>query len=387
MTNSREHKEVGSKDIRSSFGVGCFHFGYKNFEEERGLFPASYSSELKSFLEKIPGVHDIDIPESPSYKIPEEIPNSEVESLNNEIGIYPWPCTWEIKFSIEIQKEKINTLVTSVFAEEFTKKYCIFDVVIIYHYGLPVAFVESKNEKLKHPSSGIIAVRKYISDNQPKNSDIHFQILGPSPFHADFYFTKQQDNEPNISTQSGYDDIYFPVPKNLSSEEFEDFKEFTFIRIAHELSIYYEITQSRNFHATWLEEIDTDVREQIDSIPQTTSWRSILLSLLSPPKFDEISIEIIEFELSINKTLSSKKIEYDRIKSEERTETFKKYIEDKFRSTSLLETQKIREILSISEKHEKSISSFKNLITATAFGITAAVLGGATGAIITLMSQ
>jgi len=92
------------------------------------------------------------------------------------------------------------------------------------------------------PSTGIVKVRGYI--RKYLRSNFELEVIGPSPFHADFFVIPTNFFGVEIEKQSGYDRVQVFVDKL----KFLDIKDQIFEELRSELNLFYmmrEIEASR----------------------------------------------------------------------------------------------------------------------------------------------
>lgn len=235
----------GLDHVVRQFAAGCFMFVDRSSIDEKYDF-GTYRAKIVSFLESIENITKIDVGEFSSYThLDPEGFYLEDEKRSNETIICP--MSGSVSFEIYIPKraqEKVFYRPSKVPAERFS-------VFIRYGSGLPVTFVESReNVDISYGFTDFVAIiREYIISKTLPSSDIEFLCLGPSPFHADF-FLKMADEEDSgdvgqikISKRMGYDDIYFIASSDEDIDtQYDAFKYLAFSN----LSIFYDNIHVRN---------------------------------------------------------------------------------------------------------------------------------------------
>ncbi len=285
---------ANSQNIRS-FGVGCFHFGIRNRPAE-ALTPQDYVAKLKEFLSKYPNIEFIRC-------TPEVYSSSHIDgdlddegSIQSGDGISPWPCHWTLTFRLNLPALMQQALLEEEYPLESEK----FDIVIVYEEDFPVAFVEGVECKLESPSTAVVLCRRYLEKYDKKDSEIEFQFIGPSPFHADFFVAFNGGRKRGkFETEStpGYDKIKIAAQKAQIPSAQAPYLLGLYHVISLELGIYYNTIQARNrLNDQWygiegvLDELVNQARNSISRIWRKYNyrWRSAL---------EEVALEIISFKL------------------------------------------------------------------------------------------
>ena len=257
MVNSTDNKS------KSSFGIGCFHFGMK--EGATSFQGTKYIREIKRILESIPSVDNVNI--KYDFLLEEHVIKhiEKASRLDETLGCFPNPLRLDVFFDVSIPK-RIQSQLLKPFSigNDLPEK---FSVSIFYTYHLPVAFIRPINPPEKYdPAHSVVIVREFLKSELKKISSdyIIFETLGPSPFHADCYIqlfrkpslNKIRENTYNIDVAYysdikhylGYDRIIFYAShtrfKNLTYAQ-----NFIMHEIQNELGFFYSIVQWRNFQS------------------------------------------------------------------------------------------------------------------------------------------
>jgi hypothetical protein len=173
-------------------GIGCVWFASREAKSLDDPFanyePFSFLDKIKNALEGLDSVSNFNI-EKPHNSV-----STQSISLNKyfeDENYFPLYSNVDICFDILIPQRT---------QEHYMSRYThaldgieLFHVRIIYDTGLPVLFIyysvkggrDSVN--FYSPSNSVVFIRKYLSDRLGNNADIEFCMLGPSPFHADFF--------------------------------------------------------------------------------------------------------------------------------------------------------------------------------------------------------
>lgn len=160
-----------------AFGIGCFQFRYSDDDRLAEFEPVQFKTELIGALEQVENIsnvrHALLDYEFIGFRSFEEDENGD---------IFPVVVGFEIYFDIFIPK-KVQ------YADRMMPDVELFHVHIKYGYEKPVAFVwyEANGANSDRGSDAVLIVRKYLEDRIPP--DFVFDVIGPSPFHANFKFS------------------------------------------------------------------------------------------------------------------------------------------------------------------------------------------------------
>lgn len=259
MTNSGETKP----EILDTFGVGCFHFqsltalkAHDGFEE--------YKKNLMDFLNRDNLVKEIDF-----IGFPKDIHFGDFDSNNRSPDgslddlefIYPSFNYGTIKIKLVIpfrlQKEYLGSFGDALETEELI-------ISIVYNRHEPVAFVRT-DQIIDNPSKAVIIAWKHMRKNWTDSDHIQFCMLGPSPFHADFFVLKntEKKNYVELNRRYGYDDINIHVNSEIKKDvPLEDFIHF---RLKDELCLFYGTIWKRNTLNYEFLQVETDVNRFFSS--------------------------------------------------------------------------------------------------------------------------
>jgi hypothetical protein len=225
------------------FAVGCYHFGYKkktpfNFKLE------DYYSALEACLNDIPTINNLVLDPSDFNRTVVEQITENAPPLNDKGVVFPFATYFSFKFDIYLP---IHT----------QEKHCPggkedagcerFRVHVSYQYYAPICFVELLEDNgTGNPSTAIMIIREYLENTiNTEDSPIHFEVLGPTPFHADFTvklesFGADHDTEFKVTTLHPpcYARIRFEANDcryaNIQ-DAYEDLREY----LSNELDTYY----------------------------------------------------------------------------------------------------------------------------------------------------
>lgn len=225
-----------------SFGVGCFHFQSK-IDVKHDAEDAAYFMNLKKFLTQDSSIKNVSFEQFEYNNFLGRF--SEVEENDNDLSSinYMYPIFSQGKMRIDLavpfrlQEEYLGSF------REKLKSENIY-VVINFNDNMPCAFVYT--DKLESsPSTAVTIVWKHFKNVLKEDNNIRFMMLGPSPFHADFFVNYKDESPFNVdySKQIGYDRVTIDIAKQQNIQRAKDIVEYA---IHEEAGLYYHIVRNRN---------------------------------------------------------------------------------------------------------------------------------------------
>lgn len=197
-------------DIKS-FGVGSFQFKVENAEIQK---TSAYISNFLDELRKIPGIREVEINLDPmTYKT--------IVPRNNEVHF----SFLDIKFYIDLSSGNFSKKGQNKFLFVSRSEY---DSIVTLIFPL---------FKTQSPSTSIFRVREHIREFLTE--DYQLDVVGPSPFHADFFITKANKFSVELDKRHGYDKIYL----NVESDKNIDIIDEIYREVAKEFNLYYMIKE------------------------------------------------------------------------------------------------------------------------------------------------
>jgi hypothetical protein len=372
----------------TSFGVGCFHFWLLK-KAPYTINVSEYINEVRGALQRITTINNIYIPHIFTSKVDFEykIADSKPRALSKGDDYFPRSPFLQMHFDLyipfRIQKELYTR--ESKLMKTFTEN---FRVYMLYDIYSPVTFVEPLNPSEKpNPSQAVMIVRQYLRRevNTP-NSEIKFDVLGPSPFHAEYYLTPFEDGSKNkdgppIEMQclklKGYDEINFYYDKSFFSN-LSEARETLFYILRPELGLFYklELNNLRSMQE-WVSV--QGVLEKI--VPSDVKKRSLPLisgTLLRGRHIKKLFTSIIIFECNDIFRTTEVTEEYDRVYSKEEPTFLKYYIDKQRENKPSYPTRQINELALFFENHRSK--ALEMLVV-----LLSALLGGAAGSLLTIV--
>ena len=166
-------------------GIGCFWFAAKGVEETdfEAFRHDEFLNGIKETLESVDNISSVRIVSLiASLSFPPF-----AEQLSDDYDLFPIINGVEIAFDIFMPKrlqEEYSFGRSDVEAEHF-------QVSIKYGFEMPVAYIsynlpDGEEIEDQSPSTAVVLIRKYLEKKLQDATKVKFQLLGPSPFHADF---------------------------------------------------------------------------------------------------------------------------------------------------------------------------------------------------------
>lgn len=230
-----------------AFGVGCLNFSFKE-GITREITVQEYIDEVKNSLEKLSTVSDVEI--FFDYDVGnEKIQTCESTKMKNGEPCHPLIPLYKLSFNLYLPKRVQGELIGKE-RDNIDTDSDNFKILFIHDWHGPFTIVESIGAgRSSSPSTAIQVVREYLKKEIGLVSSIlQLDYIGPSPFHADFFFSESsQENidefkvfELNHTKVPGYDDLSFSYSKNVFESEDIAFDEFVF-ELSSEVGFYYEL--------------------------------------------------------------------------------------------------------------------------------------------------
>ncbi|GGG88610.1 hypothetical protein [Paenibacillus radicis (ex Gao et al. 2016)] len=350
-----------------SFGVGCFNFGMK---AGTTTTIGGYFNELQNTFEAISNISEIKIElDEEDYDFTAEISISTYDNMSVGGRINPNVRNVRISFDIFIPKRIQEDLKHDPKLFKTEK----FRVVINYTYYFPVVIVQPFEPYGGDvdPSSAVVLVREFLIKEFLKiESFIDFQVLGPSPFHGDFFVKENNQLEEkfqiSIMETKAYDEIN--IYYNGYTDVNEAFEDIT-LEILEEFGFFYELMH-KNLSSSmeW-----SFIEQNLD----------VLISLKQERKKSKnlFLINRILNDLFINISYFEKdQIFYKSYLQKNRRNIihFSSYIDREINEQVNYPTSQVTELIKLYENQKLNV----NVILAT---VIAAISGGVMGAVITAL--
>ncbi|WP_159096643.1 hypothetical protein [Stenotrophomonas sp. ZAC14D1_NAIMI4_1] len=266
-----------------------------------------YRTAVEALLSSLPSVTDIVIDVGELGRSP--LISEKPVHMQDGDGL-PYFDDARISFSVYIPRRVQEDLTSRVGLQRRVVAEN-FHVHIRTEYDGPVAFVECVGSgREDDPSMAVFLVREYLKKHLGGNEGpAHFDYMGPSPFHADFYLSHgapSADSNFKLThtPRKGYDKYQFEV--DSQGVDYVDLLGL-YGEIAGELSLYYFLMRRRrdllssasNYEHRW-----ATVRKCVDSarfsnVLEATSRHREVRSLISDGYALQAELAVVISEMKL----------------------------------------------------------------------------------------
>lgn len=368
----------------TSFGVGCFHFGVST--KAPHLFRhKAYAEDIEQFLRSLDTVEDFSVNLLPYSADDEYELRGSVPSLS-EGELFPSQALSSVDFSLRIPPRAQRAIANEIEGAAYswdglgTER---FRIRTEYFYHAPVTVVECLDMDERgpeNPSDAVWIVREYLASKLEESTlDLQMQIMGPSPFHADFFVcldeTDGSEEQIKYDKRLGYD----VVDIRLSSSDFRNAVHWFFNQCGDQLSMYYWLKCIQRRRSTvWLE-IQHNWNALHQSLESENGIRRRLDVFGKRRKIEELVNQVMRFRAntmfryreasSSHKNLLAKKQGTSKFWRENLTDTFDEAFSE----------YPTAEVLELAKFYESRDAKWRDRV----YFLLAALVGGAVGAVIT----
>ncbi len=370
-----------------SFAIGCFHFGLKK-TYSNGMKRGEYLQELRKSLEDIPNINNIEIVADDYFESLSIEPGESFTPLDEGQTFFPPPSLFlEIHFDIYIPERLQNELYAGASTDINTEK---FQVYIKDSYHFPVTFIElidTKNDTA--PSTAVIVVREFlVRQFAEKGSEyIRFDCLGPSPFHANFFLSEDEDKSDkgnsydtkgffvNYLPQRGYDtfDIHF---SNNYFSSLQEAKKSLFRELSAEAGMFYRIVHQNVLQMEAWGKLEGLVNDLIKTTKLTGLKAIWFQTFRLYQQVQEVIFSLSEFESNRIWTSFFIKTGHQQLMSDGTKLYLQGQLDAEVSQFPDYPVSQIKDVVNLLEsRRSKTIDNFVVLI--------AALIGGVIGAVIT----
>ncbi len=365
-----------------NFGVGCFHFGF-NPKEAVDFTGNDYISELKKVLGSISNIEDIQIDAFDEFKSRTFGAESAKDELNKGFNFFPFPgSSIEITFTLFIPRRIQDEMTRH---HQFLDTSCErFTIITRYTYFFPITILKAITYDSDFDASdAVIICREFLEQclSNDKSSEVNFEFLGPSPFHANFLLTPSERDdikkfEYRRVPSHGYDRFIFYYDKDYF-EDIEEAFEHLIDDLDLQLGLFYNIIHNRiNRDNDWIafyDELQHTIEKQSEKgigayCANTFRSESILNSLML-----ELA-QLETYDLDLRYRLER---EIQDLYLGDKPPELLPYLEKELLNLIKLPFQQVKESLNLLEtRRSKRINVTMMLLSA--------ILGGAVGALLTM---
>jgi hypothetical protein len=376
-------------DSHLNFGVGCFHFGYSPKAGGQGS-GETYVKELNRVLSGISNIENVHISADDTFHI---LSTSDTSPYLTSGGktFPPSGHGLEINFTLYIPKRfQADHLRSIVDLDDISERFQVF---IDYGFSHPVTFVRSiSNDPDTSGSGGVHICSKFLKDYFEKNkfnSEIVFEVLGPSPFHAEFKLNEVSLDEFSQSGTSGfmcslvdghgYADIEFRYPKEAFDSATMAFEHLRY-RLHEQFEYFYEFQRWQKLRMESWDELSDNLQALTSELLRTGVSSRLQEYFRSSHKVDSAIIHLANFESAEIHFQHQMQTARQRLRIQDQTPEIEPFIAKQERESIVFPTNQTRQTLELLRARRTHTST--NLIV-----LIAAILGGAFGALITTVTQ
>jgi hypothetical protein len=367
-----------------AFGVGCFHFGYHPQVGSK-FTGEEYISQLDQALATIPNIEKIEI----DIKEDSKSLAFEIQEQPNELcnGINDFPFTQpNIDFNVQLLLFIPERVQNEFKGRSFFGPICerfIVDITCSYYF--PITIVRSLNPPPgSEPSDGVYMCREFLKKSFKNSVDkgICFESLGPSPFHAEFFLepnkgdTLQTFEFERIPVR-GYDDCYFRYNPDYF-DNIEEAYQSLIDYLDDQIGLFYLMHHLRYCRdAHWMK-VYNSIQQIIKSQRQKgilAYWRN---TLTADHRLHDAMLSMAEVESSDIETKYNLNREMKELYLGDNPPELIFFLKESMREFSLLPFRQMRDVLNLLES--RRAKRMRLLMMPLS-----AVLGGAVGALLTLL--
>lgn len=230
-------------------GIGCIWFALnpESYDEDK-FSPSEHLQEIKRALEGVDNVSNVVLSGYGNVISGLGMPGDydEDEGDNNYFPIYSNVLiAFDIFMPARLQ-EKYSHDRTADGVETFHVKLRYDEMPVAYiHYSLEARGPAGLRNF--SPSNAVIFIRKYLAEKLQGHSKVQFQVLGPSPFHADVFLEPAEGGalpgtaEDLTAPGDGYRTLYFLTKARKANDTVMEF----IVDYHKILSAYYSLVRAR----------------------------------------------------------------------------------------------------------------------------------------------
>jgi len=240
-------------------GIACFYFSTSPNKL------STWAGNVRSRLASISSLSEIEVAGDGS---------SGHVFMNNGVVPIHGRVSFKVEIPMEIQATYMGGLAIDLEVEKFW-------VHTLYERYGPVTYVvsEATSDPLVDASDHVVVVREYLKDQLARDADsIYFNILAPSPFHADLSLTigheKKQLSGRRTPTGT-FDKFEFTASSELYGDTEDAVPDFLY-QLSSELSLYYKLAAAYEKRLRAVMEINR-LTERLLAIYETSSVKAWLV--------------------------------------------------------------------------------------------------------------
>lgn len=299
LINGDQHTVEPPATPRLSFGVGSWDFGVRLAPHSK-ITPRQYIAILTQHLEGISSLNNLVVEPESCDEGDVTLPETNLEQNGDTLLVLSHTLVYRIDFDLyipdRIQQELAKDRLSSV--GDLQTEH--FRVHLCHAYHAPVVFIELLGDaESAHPSTAVVVVREYLRSRCDESSNgLEMKWVGPTPFHADFFLKSRLAEEGSSVLQCekiqrpGYSKINFIYSEHVFDNVSDALEELT-LKLQEEFGLFYMINTIDSQRIRCWEDIEkllAALTERFDRV----GWRRLLPSRRASLK--ELSIALARFE-------------------------------------------------------------------------------------------
>ena len=375
-----------------NFGVGCFRFLVK-----KKIPGQKYFTELSRCFESITNISNINIVPDTFFSEQHYIEVKDYEAIENsnnytsrQDSLFLAHPGSDIDFDLYIPRRFHHELNKFIFETEILpENYRVVIKNSINYPAITFIYTTDPDILISYPSQSVILIRSFLESEFEKiNSDLlKFEILGPSPFHADFFLKPNKELFANklshkFKCQVNDDTVYkrftFSYDPNFY-RDIEDALSSLFKLLKNELGVFYMITHHRVKEWRYWDAVQNNLDIILKEKNKTWAKKFFRRYFILPRLVENVIFALTDFESDKQRSKYLIERAYYKIVRQEKT-FLKDFIQEEISDKYNYPTTQTREILNLIETRR---SKFQEALVI----LISALIGGSLGAIITILAS
>jgi hypothetical protein len=364
-------------------GVGCIWFALRADEEDviepLQFIPSSHVANIRRALENLDSVTNLNVAGHE-----DRIRFWEDEGEKDEDGTTAVFSSLVISFDIIVPLRFQGKYTTS--STGTADGIETFHVKVVHEGSMPVAYVHytvDGSEEEVHdfsPSTAVVVVRKFLEEKLKDHPIILFQLLGPSPFHADVFIEPSKAPTDDAAEDltlvgGGYRTFYFRSDATTPSERIDRLVSDHHACIA----AFYEVVSLRNHSRSLRAAVTDGALDLLKPVKGRGRWATFQHWRGYRERIDAVFEALLQEKLNrVAQDHFEATIRRDEII--DRSSLFYSAIEKELSEKEQMPDDDIRELLVMLEERRRGY--FENAST-LASGLVGGLLGAALGAFLT----
>ena len=285
--------------FRAAFGAGSWNFGLRR-ELPFTLDADEYVMLLQKGLETVSSLNNLVV--SPRSDRQLKIRSDWLTPTSSGPAIFPDGVVRHMKFDLYIPFRIQNELVgPDAQSNTLTET---FRVYVRYPYHGAVSYVQLVGDRISpRPASAMQIVREYMKAQfRHSSTDVVFESVGPTPFHADFWvagYPTPNENERELDFRQrdtpGYAKIVFRCYTERT-RTVEDAFDTLFRALDDELGFFYSMhRRDLDSYDRW-EDIENMTANLVGDLEQKAWYHGIRKALARSRELTKLHVALTQFE-------------------------------------------------------------------------------------------